>query len=84
MEWTSEVPTGDGLYAFYGWTSDFMFNWKDDSKGPRLTVVKTSTIRGGKTMYVGDGAFVYPREMRGMWKPIVVGELPNVTREQYE
>ncbi len=76
--WQTEVPTSsDSLWWFYGWASDFAFK-REDSR-PRLTVVEIWNTPH-LLSYVSDGAFVYPTEMHGKWKPASPGCLPKIER----
>ena len=72
MEWNTEWPKTPGWYWFYG-------HFKNNDS--RLIPVHVIQLRDG-FMHVGDGCFLYPSEVEGVWQPLLEPVLPAITKEQ--
>ncbi|MFA5419830.1 MAG: hypothetical protein WC341_15360 [Bacteroidales bacterium] len=77
-QWTTEWPTKEGLYWFYGWVDEFCRK----SEGPRLDVVKVlecgppdkrwpAYACNGASMWKKDGGI-------GYFRTIDLPDLPDV------
>lgn len=78
-EWTTEWPTEEGLYWFYGW----MFGRRLE-KSPKLDIIKTirlGSAEKGSMTYISNGSFVYESEGgEGYFQKMTQPVLPDLSQ----
>lgn len=76
-DWTTEIPTEDGLYYFYGelyFGSMGLHSKEEYQLKLELNIVEIGN--NGKIM-IADGGFVYKSGIVGYWQKIPTPELPE-------
>ena len=68
--WSKTFPKKPGFYWCYG-------RWTTPNSSARLVVVEVKPLKHGGLNFVGMGQFLYPKEWKGLWKPLKSVELPE-------
>ena len=79
--WTTEWPTQEGLYWFYG----YRFCYREQP--PNLWLVRVRT-GNNCVVYASEGAFIFIQEAEGVWAPVIIPDVPQFppviqTRESF-
>ena len=74
--WTKDWPSSEGWWRFYG--HEFDYKGKEKTLVPIEVFGPVDDSRGGKVyMYSAKSHFIYPLQAVGVWKPMIVPELPS-------
>ena len=81
VKWTTEWPTEDGEYWFYGWRDHYEIS---DMRPPQIHCVRVLGIPGGVIYANGSEPMFRSHRAYGVWTKVDFPELPEIERPEIE